>query len=203
MEDATGWTRFFFVLFVFFAVHFALPAAATAQGRFEAGAHLAITRSSEFASTDTGFGGRFGWRVLDPIGAEAELTFYPRAFPNDNGFSSRRIEALFGITVGPRVGRIRPFGKLRPGFVTFRGEPVACILIFPPPLSCALNGRTVLALDVGGGIEIDAGTRALVRIDAGDRLLKYPGPSFSGGRIEQDDFFGHDLRISMGAGVRF
>jgi hypothetical protein len=197
---------FVFVTVVSFVVPgtLVLPTIATAQDQFDAGAHVAITRSSEFDATDTGFGGRVGWRVLQAIGAEAELTFYPRGFPSSDGaFSSSRIEGLFGVTVGPRRGRVRPFGKLRPGFVAFRGEPIVCPLIFPPLLSCALNGRTVFAFDVGGGIEVNMGTRSLVRFDASDRLLKYPGPSFRDGRMEQDDFFGHDLRISAGAGVRF
>ena len=192
-----------FVSFVVLGI-FVFPTAAIAQDRFDASAQVAIARSSTFDATDTGFGGRVGWRVLDPLGAEAELTFYPRGFPSSNSaFSTSRIEGLFGVTVGPRLGAVRPFGKLRPGFVAFRGEPIVCPLIFPPPLSCALNGRTVFALDVGGGIEINIGIRSRVRLDASDRLLKYPGPSFRDGRIEQDDFSGHDLRISAGAGVRF
>jgi hypothetical protein len=180
------------------------PAWALAQGRFDAGAHVAVARSSEFDTTDTGIGGWFSWHPISLVGAEAEMTVYPTSFPNANGFSSSRIEGLFGATVGPRLGGFRPFARLRPGFVTFRGEPTICILIFPPPLSCQLDGRRVFALDVGGGIEVFAGTRLLLRLDAGDRLMKYPGPSFRGaGQIAADDFYSHDFRMSVGAGVRF
>jgi len=79
-----------------------------------------------------------------------------------------------------------------------------CILIFPPPLACQLGERRVFALDLGGGVDLFVAPRAFVRIDAGDRLLKYPGPSFrSGGRVAQDDFFSHDFRFTAGAGLTF
>ena len=132
------------------------------------------------------------------------MTLYPASFPNANGFSRSRIEGLFGVTVGPRLPAIRPFARLRPGFLTFRGQPVVCILIFPPPLSCELaGGRTVFALDLGGGVEVFAGRRALIRVDVGDRILKYPGPSFRNGRATEDSFYSHDFRVSAGAGMRF
>ena len=182
-----------------------VPTWALAQDRFDVGGHVAVARSSEFDATDTGIGGWLSWHPTSLIGANAEMTFYPAAFPNENGFSSSRIEGLFGVTVGPRFTRLRPFASLRPGFVKFRGgQPVVCILIFPPPLSCQLDGRTVFALDVGGGVEVFAGTRLLLRLDAGDRLMKYPGPAFRGaGRVATDDFYSHDFRMSVGAGIRF
>jgi hypothetical protein len=196
-----------FVLFVCFVVPLVFVSSsgrAFAQERFDAGAHVASARSSEFDHADTGVGGRFAWHPVDLIGAEAEMTFYPGDFPSPGAFSRSRIEGLFGVTIGPRLARVRPFAKLRPGFLTFRGQPVVCILIFPPPLSCVLaGGRTVFALDAGGGVELFPAGRLLVRLDAGDRLLKYPGPSFRSGRVAEGSFFSHDFRFSVGAGVRF
>ena len=192
-----------FAFVVFFVVLFFMSSAALFAQRFDAGAHIVATHSSEFDRGDTGVGGRFAWHPVDLIGAEAEMTFYPGDFPSSGSFSRSRIEGLFGLTVGPRIARVRPFAKLRPGFLTFRGQPVVCILIFPPPLSCQLDGRTVLALDAGGGVELFATERLIIRVDAGDRLLKYPGPSFRSGRVAQEPFFSHDFRFSAGAGVRF
>src|SRR5262245_10795912 len=148
------------------------PGALYAQQRFDAGAHVAIARSGEFDANDAGVGGRFAWQALNLVGAKAEMTFYPRAFPGGRSasFSTSRVEGLFGVTAGPRFTHVRPFGKLRPGFVKFRGQPVVCILIFPPPLSCQLDGRTVFALDLGGGVELFPGPRTFIRVDAGDRL---------------------------------
>ena len=181
-----------------------MPALAGAQDRFDVGAHVAVARSSEFDATDTGVGGRFSWHPLALVGAEAETTVYPASFPNANGFSRSRIEGLFGVTVGPRLRGVRPFARLRPGFLTFRGQSVVCILIFPPPLSCELaRGRTLFAMDLGGGVELFPASRAVIRADVGDRIVKYPGPSFRNGRATQDSFYSHDFRLSAGAGVRF
>jgi hypothetical protein len=175
--------------------------------RFEVGAEAASARSGEFDSTDLGFGGRVAWLPHDAISIEAELNLYPGDFPDEPGFSGGRLEGLFGVAAGPRFGRVKPFAKLRPGFLRYdeAERPIACILIFPPPLSCTLAaGRTVFALDVGGGIDIAAASNAFVRVDAGDRLVRYPGPVLDGERRAHDDaFFGHDFRLAVGAGVRF
>ena len=109
--------------------------------------------------------------------------------------------------MGPRFARLRPFGRLRSGFLKLREapQPFPCILIFPPPLSCALaSGRTLVAVDIGGGVEVFATQRAFVRVDAGDRVLKYPGPVFARNFTRRDDaFFSHDFRFAAGAGLRF
>ena len=81
----------------------------------------------------------------------------------------------------------------------------ACLLIFPPPLSCELGaGRTLPVFDVGGGFELFSTDRTFVRAELGDRVLKYPGPALSkSGAILDDGFFSHDLRFAAGAGLRF
>jgi hypothetical protein len=183
-----------------------LTGATTARAQhFDVGAQVVEARSGEFDHGDTGIGGRFSWHPTGVVGADAEMNVYPRAFPaRTSSFSPSRVEGLFGVTAGPRFARARPFAKLRPGFLAFRGHSIACILIYPPPLACQLAaGRTVFALDIGGGVEILATERTIVRIDAGDRLLKYPGPSFRNGSATQQSFFSHDVRVSAGAGVRF
>ena len=193
-----------FASFVVFGIFVSSAAAVSAQERFDASGQIVVAHSSEFDANDTGVGGRFAWHPAALIGAEAEMNVYPRGFPSASSFSRSRIEGLFGVTVGPRFARVRPFAKLRPGFLAFRGQPVACILIFPPPLSCVLaGGRTVFAFDAGGGVELFPTERTVVRVDVGDRMLKYPGPSFRNGRAAADSFFSHDFRLSAGAGLRF
>jgi hypothetical protein len=66
------------------------------------------------------------------------------------------------------------------------------------------SGRTLPAFDVGGGVELFLRGRTFVRVEAGDRLLKYPGPVFDNGRRRRDaGFYSHDFRFSAGAGLRF
>lgn len=182
------------------------PAQSTA-GHFELAAQLTSAASSEFDRTDVGIGGRVSWHPVAAIGVEAEGAVYPSDFPRPPAFSRGRVEGLFGITAGPQMQRVRPFAKIRPGVVRFQEAPapLACILIVPPPLACAMApGRTLFALDIGGGLSIAIGPRGFLRIDAGDRLLRYPGPAFDRQRVARlDGCYGHDLRLAVGAGVRF
>jgi hypothetical protein len=181
------------------------PAAAQShENRFQLGVGLAGAVSGEFDSTDIGVGVRFSWYPTAFVGAEAEVGFYPGEFA---AFSGNRVEGLFGMTIGPRIGRLRPFAKLRPGFVTFQeaSEPFACIAIFPPPLPCRLAvGKTVFALDLGGGVELFPAGRTSLRVDIGDRLMRYPGTVLDRNFMAREDaFFSHDFRFAIGAGLRF
>ena len=136
----------------------ARPVAAQSDAHaVQVGLQLATSTSSEFESTDVGVSGRLSWHPAAVLGIEGELGFFPEDLGDDPAFSAGRVEGLFGATIGPRFGRARPFAKIRPGFLTFQEAapdlfPVSCI--FPPPLRCELaGGDTLLALDVGGGVE--------------------------------------------------
>src|SRR6476469_3214517 len=124
----------------------ALPRTTEAQTgdrdhRFELLGQFAGVMSNEFSGTDPGFGGLFSWHRLDPLDVEAEVNFYSKNLTANGGapFSRGRVEGLIGISVGPLLGHIRPFGTFRTGFVTFRSAPgsLPCPAIFPPILSCA------------------------------------------------------------------
>ncbi len=185
-----------------------MSSAASAQTRgFEIGGHIASTTLRQFNGSDVGIGARAAWRPAEMLGLESELTVYPSNFPDRFAFTRSRTEGLFGVTMGPTFGRVRMFGRVRPGFVTF-GEapaPIACIAIFPPPLSCTLAaGATLFALDIGGGVEVSATEKTFFRIDAGDRAVRYPGPTFDASRrVRSEPFFSHDFRFAAGAGLRF
>lgn len=196
------------VAFVLLTVVLSRSAAAqSGENRFDLGFQLAGAVSGEFDRTDVGVGVRFSWHPTVLLGAEAEVGVYPEDFAAEPAFSRSRVEGLFGVTVGPRVGRLRPFAKLRPGFVAFREapKPFACIAIFPPPLRCTLaSGRTIVALDLGGGVELFPAGRTFLRVDLGDRLVRYPAPVLGhDGRAREDPSFSHDFRYAIGGGVRF
>lgn len=173
----------------------------------EVAAHVATIDSGQFHTSDIGVGGRVAWLPHELFTLEADVTHYPGDFPDGSAFSRGRWEAYFGGTVGPRLGRLRPFAKLRPGFLTFEDapEPRACIAVVPQPLVCALqDGATVFALDLGGGVDFTLSERSMVRFDVGSRLLRFDGPvRDTRGEPHDDGFWGHDLRVTLGAGVRF
>jgi hypothetical protein len=175
---------------------------------FDVSAHAAFSKWSEFEGVDKGFGGRLSFKPVPLVGIEADVTWYPSDFtPEGPPFSRSRVEGLFGATVGPDLGRIRPFAKATAGFlkVSPTNGAFACIAIFPPPLSCKLaGGDTVPAFEIGGGIEIDAASRTFIRADITDRILRYPGPTFDKDfNVQDEGFLGHALRVTAGVGVRF
>jgi hypothetical protein len=186
-----------------------LPAVAAAQSgdTFQVEGKLLTAMSGEIDALDVGVGGRLSWHPAPFLGVEAELGFYPSDIPRPRPISASRLEGLFGVTVGPRIGVLRPFARIRPGFLRMAEAPgpVACILIFPPPLTCSLAaGHTLLAVDIGGGIEANLARRAFLRVDVGTRLLRYPGPAFDRDRnVHDEDFFAANTRVALGAGLRF
>ncbi len=183
----------------------ASPAAAQSE-RFDAGVQVTWARSGEFDATTAGVGGRIAWNPSALLGVEAEFNVYPGDWPERLAFSAGQREGLFGVTLGPRLGPVRPFAKLRAGFlhVSAAPGPIPCILIFPPPLSCQLaaEGDTLPAFDYGGGVEI--GGRAFVRVEAGDRPVGYERQVLGQQlRTDRRRSWSHDFRFGVGAGVRF
>ena len=185
-------------------VLWASPAAAQ-SARFDAGVQVTWARSGEFDATTTGVGGRIAWNPSALLGVEAEFNVYPGDWPERVAFSAGQREGLFGVTLGPRLGPVRPFAKLRAGFLNVRPapRPIACILIFPPPLSCQLaGGATLPALDYGAGVEV--GGRVFLRLEAGDRVVGYKGPVLDEQfQVRDERFWSHDFRFGVGAGFRF
>ena len=188
-----------------FLTLFSLNAAAQTV---ELGLHISPAQWSEFDGTDLGIGGRISWLPLPLVGVDAELTLYPSDFPDGFAFTDRRFEGLFGVTVGPRLDRVRPFAKAAAGFLNVAGAPeaIACIAIFPPPLNCLLaGGANMMTYEIGGGLEVNTPAQTFFRADITQRFLKYPGPAFRDGPRERvdEDFFGGALRLTFGAGIRF
>ena len=215
LDDWGARLRHAFTAVVLLTLVWAAPAAAQHAKRFEAAVQVVAASVPRFEGSDVGVGGRLAWHTDDVLSFEGELNFYPDAYPSPNqapfssgAFSRRRVEGLFGVTAGVRLGPVRPFAKFRAGFLDVQEapQPYVCILIFPPPLSCTLAaGRTLPAFDLGGGVDVDITPRIFLRVEAGDRMLKYPGPSLdsSSGEIRDEAFYGHGFRFAAGAGVRF
>lgn len=197
------------VLLAFAAVLSPSPARAHSDElRFELGLQFARNSVNEFDSTDSGLGGRVTFNVTRGIGLEAELNFYPGDLTEVRPFSGGRAEGLFGVKVGATRGRLSLFGKARPGFLRFgeAREPLACILIFPPPLDCALAaGHTAFALDLGGGAQLRTSERTFVRFDVGDNLVRYDvGPVLRPEEgVVEGAFWTNNFRFTIGGGLRF
>jgi hypothetical protein len=198
----------FRLLILTFAFIAARPASAqTSASHLEAGATFVTTSSGQFHTQDVGAGGWLAWRISPLVGVEGELTYHSDPFGEATLFNSGRVEGLFGATIGPQLGIVRPFASVRPGFVKYRvpDDPIGCIAIFPPPLSCTLaSGRTLLAVDLGGGLEVSPTPRTIIRATLSDRMLRYPSAAIdTSGMTHEGSFMGHDARFALGVGFRF
>lgn len=183
---------------------FAQPASAQL---FEAGFNITTAQWSEFDGTDYGIGGRLTFRPLRFIGFDADLAWYLQEFPEAPEFSAGRFEGLFGVTLGPQLGGLRPFVKAAYGFLNSSAapEPFPCIAIFPPTIYCVMaEGHSMPAFEFGGGLQFDVSSRGFIRVDIGSRWLRYPGPAIDTDLERRDsNFWGARSRISFGGGVKF
>jgi hypothetical protein len=167
---------------------------------------------------EPGFGGRIGYRAGNYVAVEGEVNFFPRDRIFEGG---RKVQGLFGAKVGKRWEKIGIFGKGRPGFLYLsKGhfEPRtsgACIQIFPPPVACFEGkGKTGLAFDVGGVVELYPSPRTIVRFDVGDTIVHLgnrrvavpavPPLNAPGGTvISRPEETTHNVQASVGFGFRF
>lgn len=191
--------------FVFLA--FFLSATVARAQSFDLSAHVVGSRWSEFDGADLGIGGRLSWKPTPILGVEGEFNWYPSGFPSGHAFSGERLEGMFAVTAGPKLGRVRPFVRAGAGFLNSSEAPEAfpCIAIFPPPLACALAaGDTMPTFEFGGGLEITTSRATFLRFDAGDRMVKYHGPTFGAAdELLSDGFVGHAFKFTFGGGWRF
>ena len=157
---------------------------------------LSLTYPDQIPS---GFGGWLAWDFGNAAGVVVGLDVGANLFPEDHPLIGRQTQLLAGIRGGVRTSRVGAFGRLRPGLVHFSerffAPDIACVLIFPPPESCLIDA-TNPALDVGGTLEVYPAPRAVVRIDAGDTLIRFR-------RGALDPAWKHNLQFSAGAGLRF
>jgi hypothetical protein len=137
-----------------------------------------------------GFGGWLTWRFID-VGINL--------FPEDHPLIGRQTQVLAGARGGVRVGALAVFGRLRPGFIhfgrRFLAPELGCVAVFPTPEACLIDG-TNLAADVGGTVEFSPSPRAVIRVDAGDTVIRF-------NRTELDAVWRHNFQFSAGVGMRF
>lgn len=170
----------------------------------------ALTRDTH---TDFGFGPRVGYNVTTYLTLEAEMNFFPRDRDLEGG---RKVQGLFGAKAGKRFEKAGIFAKARPGFVRFRrgdfiGSPLGiCPAIFPLPIGCFQPvSKTNFAIDIGGVAELYPSTNTIIRLDAGDTIIRFGDrrvAANSNGSLGVEPVAAetkHNLQLSVGFGYRF
>lgn len=188
------------------------PAAARAQGggapdvdthRAEVGVLYTGVNLEGFGETVNGLGGRFGYNFNKHLALDAEFSFFPETHLG-NRQSGQKTQAFAGVRAGARSRYVGLFAKARPG-VMFIGEVTS-------GFNCnGTNfGRTCrpshnnLALDVGGVLEFYPSPRAIVRLDAGDTIVRIRNATAGviGNPAVTSDTT-HNFQFSVGFGYRF
>ena len=170
--------------------------------------------------TDYGFGGRFTYNINRHLAAEAVVNYLPsrpstieitnRNLPfNGKPFSGgSKTQILGGLKYGVRGSRLGIFAKARAGSIRFGAYPRIVGLATDPPASTTPNDVLIVSAeapqvffnaDVGGVLEYYPSKKTIIRIDAGDTIIRYNPKA----RDINPTFIRHDLQISVGFGFRF
>jgi hypothetical protein len=172
----------------------------------------ALTRDTH---TDLGFGPRIGYNATSYLTLEAEMNFFPRDRDLEGG---RKVQGLFGAKAGKRFEKAGIFAKARPGFVRFSrgdfiGSPLGiCPAVFPLPIGCFQPvSRTNFAIDIGGVAELYPSTNTIIRLDAGDTIIRFGDRRVAANSNTLSSLVvvplaaetKHNLQLSVGFGYRF
>lgn len=162
--------------------------------------------------TTIGLGGRFGYNVNRYVALEVETNHLPDRNLNEE-FRSRRQQLFAGVRVGKRWEKVGLFAKARPGLLYSANEPPRGPCTFSFPASpCNGEGRSYFAGDVGGVVEYYPTRRTILRVDAGDTIVRYgsagpvtfpPVGTFPGSTLSTQAGTTHSFQLSIGVGYRF
>jgi len=195
----------------FFAAAIALllfTASASAQTRdddhkFEVGAFYTAVNLEGFGEAVSGLGGRLGYNFNKYVALDAEGSFFPRRHLGNNQLG-QKTQGFIGVKAGVRSERVGVFVKARPG-VMFIGEVTS-------GFDCTSGGlgqtcrpeHNNFAFDAGGVVEFYPSSRTIIRIDAGDTIVRLHnetrgifGPGQSSTAVT------HNFQASIGFGYRF
>ncbi len=219
-------TKFFFAIIALLLI---APAATYAQTQteehpFEVGGQLALVhlksvesivtipgntfRASGDDVTTAGFGGRVGYNVNRYLTLEAEFNHLPEKNINEVS-QSRREQFLGGVKAGVRYEKVGVFAKARPGVMHFselQFHTVCGAASNANGFTCNRTSQTNFAFDAGGVVEFYPTSRFIVRIDAGDTIIRFKeaGPtSLPGSSVFTPAATTHNLQTSVGLGFRF
>jgi hypothetical protein len=201
------------ILFPLLFVIACAPAVASAQTgaaadvdehKAEVGAFYTGVNLEGFGETVNGLGGRFGYNFDRHFALDAEFSFFPEAHLG-NRQVGQKTQGFVGVKAGARAKHVGLFAKARPG-VMFIGEVTS-------GFNC--NGTSTgqvcrpshnnFALDAGGVLELYPSARTIVRLDAGDTIVRIRHANGSGllfgGTATTDTT--HNFQFSVGFGYRF
>lgn len=198
--------RFFFTAATLLLLLLAPEAAQaqTGEHKYEAGVIFTALGAESAGEASKGVGARFGYNFNEHFALDAETAFFPRRHLG-NDQTGQNVQGFVGLKAGTRSKYAGIFAKARPG-VMFVGDSVS-------GFDCDRRSNfTVcrpehnhLALDAGLVAEVYPTSRAIIRLDVGDTIVRFRN-------VRRDIFtdaeassthISHNLQISIGFGYRF
>jgi hypothetical protein len=188
------------------------PAAARAQvsgapdvetHRAEVGVLYTGVNLEGFGETVNGLGGRVGYNFNKHLALDTEFSFFPETHLGNRQFG-QKTQAFAGVRAGARSRYVGLFAKARPG-VMFIGEVTS-------GFDCNGTGfgqtcrpsHNNFAFDAGGVLELYPSSRAIVRLDAGDTIVRIRDATrgLLGSSTAVSDTT-HNFQFGFGFGYRF
>lgn len=156
-------------------------------------------------STVNGIGGRVTYNLNENFAIDGEGSFFPRSHFN-NEESGQKMQGFVGVRAGVRNKWVGGFAKARPGVMWFgefssRGS---CRRTSFGSV-CGVSHEKDFALDLGGVVEFYPAERAIIRVDVGNTLIRYPERNFGtfGNPIILEGGFKSNFQVSLGFAWRF
>jgi len=191
------------------------PAAARAQSgaksgsdnhKFEVGAFYTGVNLQGSGETVNGLGARFGYDFNEHFALDAETSFFPETRLG-NSEIGEKTQTFVGVKAGVRTAHVGVFAKARPGVMFIGGATSSfdCTGVGPLGARCSPNHNN-FALDAGGVLELYPSSRAIIRFDAGDTIVRVrnaTGGSLFFGNPQTVSDTTNNFQFSVGFGYRF
>ena len=170
------------------------------EHKFEVGAFYTLIQLGEGVS---GVGGRFAYNFNKHLALDAEASIFPRRHLG-NDQTGQKAQGFVGVRAGARSKYVGVFAKARPG-VMFIGEVTSGFDCNSTSFGQVCRPEhSHFALDVGGVLEFYPTRRAIIRVDAGDTIVRVNNATrgfFTGSQSTSD--ITHNFQASVGFGYRF
>lgn len=172
--------------------------------RFEVGAFYTALNLDGFDSEPiSGVGGRVAYNFNKYLALDAEASFFPETkLGNDQ--LGQKVQGFVGVRAGKRTKYVGLFAKARPGVMSI-GEVTSGFSCNSTTFGQTCRPRhSNFALDAGGVLEFYPTRRAIIRIDAGDTIVRLRDATrgiFAGTQATTD--VTHNFQFTIGVGYRF
>ncbi|MGB8507628.1 MAG: outer membrane beta-barrel protein [Pyrinomonadaceae bacterium] len=199
--------KFFYASIALLLLLLLAPASLHAQTRTdehktEVGGFITAIGLERLDGSLNGVGGRFAYNFTKNFALDTEASFFPSdKFGNQQ--TGQRAQAFAGIRAGGRTRYVGVFAKARPG-VMFIGDSVSGFRCNSSGSVCRPSHNN-LAFDAGAIVEFYPTSRAIIRVDAGDTIVRQrnvAGLGFFGPATSSTDI-SHNFQASIGFGYRF